>query len=215
MADKTPEQLTAEAAAATKAAADAAAAAKAAAADAKAKEKAAAADAKAKEKAAAKAKAEQDKADKKTKAAADKAAAKKAKEDARMPEQNGIRRPRPEGKCGQAWAIMDRMSAKLGSAVAIADLMVETTAAGMNPNMVRSNYATWRKFNKVEGRVKSQAEITHEKALADAAVAAADAKKKAEEKAAADAAKQAEKDAAAAAKQAEKDAKAKPAGKAA
>ena len=34
-----------------------------------------------------------------------------------------------------------------------ADLLVESTKAGLNPAMTRSNYAVWRKFNGVVGRV--------------------------------------------------------------
>lgn len=105
------------------------------------------------EKEAAKAKkkqdAEQGKADK-LQAKAQKALDKEAN---KMPVQNGIRRPGPDGKCGRAWALMDEMSKKLGAPVAIADLLVQSTAAGLNPAMTRSNYAVWRKFNNVQGRV--------------------------------------------------------------
>lgn len=84
---------------------------------------------------------------------ATKEAAKVAKEAAKMPEINGIRRPKPDGKCGRAWALMDTMSAAIGGPVAIANLLVESNAQAMNPAMVRSNYAVWRKFNGVKGRV--------------------------------------------------------------
>lgn len=179
---KTPDQLAAEAAqaaadaaakkarekaeAAAKKKADAEAAKAKAAADRKAK-----ADAKVAEKAAAKKKREDDKAAK-VKAAADKVAAKEA---AKQPERNGIRRPNPDGKCGKAWALMDHMTTTKGAPVAIADLLIASGHSGMNPNMVRSNYAAWRKFNGVAGRVLSQAEI----ASAAAATAAAEAAKSA------------------------------------
>lgn len=164
---KSADQVAAEKAEAAKIKAAEAAAAKEAKAAAKLKEKEEKAAAKAAEKAAAdkekadaKAAAEADKVAKKEaaeKAKADKVAAaeaaKAAKEAGRMPIQNGIRRPRPEGKCGQAWALMDAMSAEIKAPVAIADLLVRSNAAGLNPNMVRSNYAVWRKFNGVSGRV--------------------------------------------------------------
>lgn len=180
--DKTPEQLAAEAAAAKKAEAEQKAAAKKAAAEAKA---AAAAEAKAKRESEAKAKREAKEAEKK--AAADKraaekqakidakAAAIKAKEDAKQPEQNGVRRPGPDGKCGKAWALMDSMSATLGAPVAVADLLAAAKAQGMNKNMVRSNYAAWRKFNGVAGRVLSQADIVKAQEAAKKAKEAAEA----------------------------------------
>lgn len=177
---KTPEQLAAEAAqakAAEKAAKEAEKAAKKAKAEAdkaeaKAKREAnaqAKRDAKTAEKDAAK-KEREDKAAAKQQAKADAEAAKAAK---KQPEQNGVRRPGPDGKCGKAWALMDEMSKGLGAPVAVADLLVRSKAAGMNDNMVRSNYAAWRKFNGVAGRVLSQTDI----AKADAAKKAAEAGK--------------------------------------
>lgn len=182
--EKTPEQLAAEAAAAKAAAA----------AERKAKEKAERAaakkaeqeEAKAKREAERKAKAdakEAEKADAKQKREDEKAAKIKAKEDAKaaklaakQPEQNGVRRPGPEGKCGKAWALMDSMSAQLGAPVAVADLLLAAKAQGMNENMVRGNYAAWRKFNGVSGRVLSSSDIAKAKAAQEAAAAAAAAK---------------------------------------
>jgi hypothetical protein len=72
---------------------------------------------------------------------------------------------------------MDEMSKTLGGPVAIADLLVASTAAGLNPAMTRSNYAVWRKFNGVVGRVvpvaKQQAATAAEAAAKAAAEAAA------------------------------------------
>lgn len=164
-ATKTPEQLAAEAAEAAKQKAEQ----KAAEAAAKAKQKAEAKAAKEAE--AAKAKADREAAAKAKKEAAEKAKAdaKAAKQAAKQPEQNGVRRPGPDGKCGKAWALMDAMSAKAGAPVAIADLLVASKAAGLNDNMTRSNYAAWRKFNGVTGRVLSQADIAKAQAAAKAA----------------------------------------------
>lgn len=114
----------------------------------------------------------------------DKAAAdKKAKEDAKLaaaaakeakkqPEQNGVRRPSPDGKCGKAWALMDQLSQALGQPVAIADLLAVSRTMDMNDNMVRSNYAAWRKFNGVVGRVLSQADSAKAQVAAAAKEAA-------------------------------------------
>jgi hypothetical protein len=171
MTQLTPEQL------AAKASADAAEAAAKKEADAKEKaakkavDDAAKAEAKAKataEKAEAKAKADKDKADKKAaaekakadaKAAAEKAKAEKAAakppkaEKVQMPEQNGVRRPKPDGLCGRAWAEMDRMSQALGQPVPIAPLVESTNKLGLNESNVRAEYARWRKFHGVKGRV--------------------------------------------------------------
>ena len=176
---QTPEQLVeAAAAAAAQAArekAEKAAKAKAEKAEAAAKakaERAAASKAKAEEKQAAKAAAKKAREDAKAAKAQAKVDAKAAKEATRQPVQNGARRPGPEGKCGKAWALMDSLSAKLGAPVAIADLLVASRALGLNDNMVRSNYASWRKFNGVAGRVLSQADIAKAQATLQAAEAA-------------------------------------------
>lgn len=180
---KTPQELALEAAHAQIAKAAEVAVAKAQekaqkdaqkAADAKAAKDKRTADAQAKRDAkAAEAQARKDKlaADKKTKADA-KVAAAQAKEAKKQPEQNGVRRPSPEGKCGRAWSLMDQLSQALGQPVAIADLLAVSKTMGMNDNMVRSNYAAWRKFNGVVGRVLSQADIAKAQVAAAAKEAA-------------------------------------------
>jgi hypothetical protein len=90
-----------------------------------------------------------------------------------MPTQNGIRRPGASGKCGRAWALMDEMSKKLRGPVAVADLLVQSDLLGLNPSMTRSNYAVWRKFNNVVGRVQPVAKVEANKAAAHAAEQAA------------------------------------------
>jgi len=77
-----------------------------------------------------------------------------AREAARQPEQNGIRRPKPDGLCGQAWAIFDEVSAKNGSPASIAESMEIAKAKGLNEANVRAEYARWRKFFGVTGRVE-------------------------------------------------------------
>lgn len=159
-ATKSPEQLAAEAAAAAKTKADTAAAEKAAkkleADKAKAEKKAADDKAKADKKLAADAA----KAEAKTKKEADvkakadaKAAAEKAKESTKMPEQNGVRRPKPEGSCGKVWALADKLSAELGQPVPIANLSAAASAEGINDSTIRTQYALWRKFFGITGRV--------------------------------------------------------------
>lgn len=138
---------------------EAAAAAKAAEREAK---KAAEAEAKAQAKAEAQAKKEAEAAAKAAKAAereaakqakADAAAAKIAEREAnRQPEQNGIRRPKPEGICGKIWEIADKLSTDLQAPVQIAPLIEATGAKGINAVTTRTNYARWRKFHGITGR---------------------------------------------------------------
>lgn len=137
----------------------------AAAAEAKAKREAEK-EAKAAERAAAKAAKEAAKAEAKAKKEADKLAkleaAKAAKEANKMPEQNGIRRPKPDGLCGQAWDIFDKVSAKNGQPASIKESMEISRAKGLNDANVRAEYARWRKFNGVSGRVEPPKPVSTE-----------------------------------------------------
>lgn len=151
MSEKTQEQLDAEAAASAQKQAEKEAKA-AAAAEAKAAKDA--------ERAAKKAAAEAEKEAKKAEREAAKAAkeqakldAKAAKEASRQPEQNGIRRPGPEGLCGQVWGLADKLSQELGQAVPIANLLEDGAAAGLNPSNIRTEYARWKKFHGLTGRI--------------------------------------------------------------
>lgn len=115
--------------------------------DAKAREDAKAAKAAVAE--AAKAKKEADK-----QAKIDAKAAKVAeRETSRMPEQNGVRRPKADTLCGKAWGIADALSQSLGQPVPIANLLEATNAQGLNEGNVKAEYARWRKFHGVTGRV--------------------------------------------------------------
>ena len=159
MTEKTQEQIDAEAAAAKEAAdkkaaeaAEAKAAKAKAAADAKEKK---AAEVAAKKEAQAKAKAE-----KEAKIAADKAAKEQAKADAeaakaanKMPEQNGVRRPKPETLCGLAWAIFDAVSQKNGAPASIKESLEAAKAQNLNEGNVKAEYARWRKFYAISGRI--------------------------------------------------------------
>jgi hypothetical protein len=138
---KTPEEIAADKAAKEQEAA----AKKAAAAAAKAQkdaEKAAAKAAKEAEVAAAKAA--------KDKAKADAEAAKAAN---KLPEQNGITRPKPETLCGKIWAVLDGISTKNGAPASIAEAKEHPEVVGMADATIRTQYARWRKFYGVTGRV--------------------------------------------------------------
>lgn len=151
MSEKTQEQLDAEAAAAAQKQAEkeAKAAAAAEAKAAKQAEREAAKQAKIDAKAAAVAEREAAKAAKEQA----KLDAKAAKEAARQPEQNGIRRPGPDGLCGQVWSLADELSATLGQPVPIANLLEAGEAQGLNPSNIRTEYARWKKFHGLTGRI--------------------------------------------------------------
>lgn len=168
------------------------AAKEAATAEAKAKkeaEKKAAAEAKAKEKAEAKAKREKEAADRKAAKEAEKALKAKEREEAktakakaredekarkaaereanRMPEQNGIRRPKPDTLCGKAWAIFDAVSSERGEPASIGESMERAKAQGLNEANVRAEYARWRKFFGITGRVADPTKAKAEPAPAE------------------------------------------------
>jgi hypothetical protein len=96
----------------------------------------------------------------KLKAKEEAAAAKKAEQEAakaaeKQPEQNGIRRPKPEGMCGRAWAIFDEASKARGEPASIGETLPVAVAAGINDATVRTQYARWRKFHNVSGRIEA------------------------------------------------------------
>lgn len=82
-------------------------------------------------------------------------AAKARKEAERMPEQNGIRRPKPDTLCGQAWKIFDDISAKNGAPASIGESMPIAREAHLNEANVRAEYARWRKFYGITGRISN------------------------------------------------------------
>lgn len=82
-----------------------------------------------------------------------KAAEKAAKEANRQPEANGVRRPKPDTKCGQAWAVFDELSAKNGTPASITDAMPIAKDRGLNEGNVRAEYARWKTFFGLSGRI--------------------------------------------------------------
>lgn len=129
-----------------------------------------------------------------------------------MPEQNGVRRPAPGGKCAAAWDLFDKVSRAKGAPASIAEALRDGDAASQNVANMKAEYARWRKFHGVVGRVedpdKSAKKEAEAKTKADAKAAkaaekAAAAKKAADEKTAKAAAAKAEAEKLAAAKAAE------------
>jgi len=107
-----------------------------------------------------KAKKEAEKLEKEAKKKAEKEAkeAEKAQKEAekaanKMPEQNGVRRPKPDTLCGKAWAIFDGISAKNGAPASIKESLEAARADGLNEGNVKAEYARWRKFYAISGRI--------------------------------------------------------------
>jgi membrane protein involved in colicin uptake len=84
------------------------------------------------------------------------AKAKKAadREASKQPTQNGIRRPKPEGACGKAWALFDRLSQAKGAPVAAAEIRVELAkGTELNVGNVKAEYPRWKKFHGLSGMI--------------------------------------------------------------
>jgi len=81
------------------------------------------------------------------------AAAKPAVE--KQPTQNDITRPKADSMTGKAWAIFDQISATNKAPASIGEALPQATAAGINEATTRTQYARWRKFNGVSGRVEA------------------------------------------------------------
>lgn len=69
--------------------------------------------------------------------------------------QNGITRPKPGGNTGNVWEACDAVHAKKGSAPTFAEVdeHIEKKWPAIPTATRRSNYAVWRKFNGITGRV--------------------------------------------------------------
>lgn len=98
-----------------------------------------------------------------------------------MPEQNGVRQPRPGTNCAAIWDMATAMSTERKATVAVGDLIDAATAAGFNVATVKTQYARWRKFHGVEGRVESE-KAAAKKAEAAAKKAQREAEKEAKRK---------------------------------
>jgi len=84
-----------------------------------------------------------------------KAAAEAAKASAQMPKQNDVRRPKPETTCGKCWATYDAISNRNGRPASISEALAELRPQGVNDATSRTQYAHWRKYNGVSGRVEA------------------------------------------------------------
>lgn len=89
------------------------------------------------------------------KAAAKKAPAKRATTGQEQEERNGVKRPRPGGNTAAVWDCCDALTKKLGAAPSFKQLdeALEKSNKDIPTATRRSNYAVWRKFNGISGRV--------------------------------------------------------------
>ena len=101
-----------------------------------------------------------EKADKDAKKLADKEAKEKAKLEKveakkanQMPEQNGVRRPKDGTETGKVWKLADDLSAQFGQPTPIANLLDVGQKQGLNDSTIRTQYARWRTFHGIAGRV--------------------------------------------------------------
>lgn len=72
-----------------------------------------------------------------------------------MPEKNGVREPRPGTNSANIWQLATSMSEAQNETVAVGDLIEAAKELGYNEATVKTQYARWRKFHDITGRVES------------------------------------------------------------
>ena len=86
---------------------------------------------------------------------AKKAELKAKREASKMPEQNGVRQPRPDTKTGEMWDLFNSKSTAEGRPIAISEVFDELVAKGHKTATIRTQYAFWRKFHGITGRIEN------------------------------------------------------------
>lgn len=86
---------------------------------------------------------------------AEKAELKAKREASKMPEQNGVRQPRPGTKTGKMWDLFNSKSTAEGRPIAISEVFDELVAKGHKTATIRTQYAFWRKFHGITGRIEN------------------------------------------------------------
>lgn len=66
---------------------------------------------------------------------------------------NDTTRPAAETLCGKIWAAADELSKLSGTVATIAALKMHADTQGVNEHTIKTQYARWRKFNGIEGRL--------------------------------------------------------------
>lgn len=74
-----------------------------------------------------------------------------------MPEQNGVRMPRPGTQSAKIWKLADQLTAKLrkkdpSAVTPIAPILDKMREVGVSDLNTRNQYSRWRKFNGITGR---------------------------------------------------------------
>lgn len=107
-----------------------------------------------------KAQAEQDKKDREAKKAQEKAdreaeaeRKRQEREAKKEPEQNGIRKPSVGTLCRAAWDLFDAISTTMGQTAPISYVLPVAIDKGLNEANVKAEYARWKKYHGIAGRV--------------------------------------------------------------
>ena len=66
---------------------------------------------------------------------------------------NGVTRPAADTLCGKIWGTADEISAQTHGVAAIASVKEHPAMKGINDHTIKTQYAKWRKFNGVTGRL--------------------------------------------------------------
>jgi hypothetical protein len=72
------------------------------------------------------------------------------------PMKNGISRPGSDTKTGKVWAVADAITATKNRPATIKELMASSELRGMADATIRTQYARWRGFNGISGRVQDE-----------------------------------------------------------
>lgn len=79
---------------------------------------------------------------------------------------NGITRPKADTLCGRIWHAADQITVQQGRPATVAELGVHPALNGVNAHTKKTQYARWRAFNGVSGRIdttpKPGVVMTHE-----------------------------------------------------
>ncbi len=98
-----------------------------------------------------------DREDKKAKEKAEREAEAQRKKDEREakkePEQNGIRKPSLGTLCRAAWDLFDAVTTEMKQTAPISYVLPVALAKGLNEANVKAEYARWKKYHGISGRV--------------------------------------------------------------
>lgn len=115
--------------------------------------------------------------DKKAKEKADREAEAERKRQEREakkePEQNGIRKPSVGTLCRAAWDLFDAVTGEMGQTAPISYVLPVALAKGLNEANVKAEYARWKKYHCISGRVAVPVPANIAAAAANVAIPAA------------------------------------------